>query len=113
MKINFKPHPKPGAAPPRLKSLPKIKPPARTEDTLPRFKSRPGYIRRVFTLTHGSYSILQKCVQERHLGVNGYDEALQLILQEWKQMKDRQHHPVLMAVPADMLPRQDQPKGNE
>jgi hypothetical protein len=107
MKLKFKPHPKPGAAEHKIKPQPKYK------DTPPKLKSQPGYVRCMFTLSHSSYSILQKCVRDKHLGASSYDAALQLILQEWKLMKDQQHHPVLIAVPADMLPKQVKPKAEE
>lgn len=120
MKIKFKPYPKPDPAPRKTGPLsrpapkpPTVEPALKKKNAPLRLRSQPGYVRRIFTLTHGSYSILLKCLRERHLGMDNYDDALQLILREWKQMKDQQHHPVLIAVPSDLLSPQDPSREQE
>jgi hypothetical protein len=114
MKLRFKPCPKPAPTQPRIKprsvsqhSAHKLKSRARIQgDPKPtRPKVQPGYIRRMFTLSLSEYRILQICMQERGLDPGSYDAALQTILSEWKALKDQVHHPVLIAVPADMLPK--------
>jgi hypothetical protein len=113
MKLRFKPHPKPSTRQPGQQTNPrtslaqsKVQPRPKTKgDSSPtRLKSRPGYIRCVFTLSLSEYRILQICMEERGLGPGSYNAALQTILREWKVLKERQHRPALISVPADMLP---------
>ena len=107
MKQKFNPQPKPVGVQTKPKSLvappnPKIKP-------RPKIKPQPGYIRLPFILEHSDFYIICKCAHEKGLGDKNYSAALRLILREWKAWHDRQHHPVLIAVPPDMLPSQYQP----
>jgi len=59
----------------------------------------------MFTLSLHEYRILQICMQERGIEPGNYNAALQTILSEWKALKEQVHHPVLIAVPGDMLPK--------
>lgn len=89
-----------------------IKPRPKTSHQ-PKFKPQPGYIRVAFALTSADYSIINKCAAERGLGKHAHSAALRLILREWKTWKDRQHHPVLIAIPPDMLPSRYLPDEEE
>jgi hypothetical protein len=114
MKRRFNPQPKPGTKKPGTRS----KHGSQREPVKPHhlpgharafamLKSKPGYVRCQFTLTLGEYRIIQLCMQERGLGPGNYNAALQTILAEWKALRDQPHHPVLMVVPADMLPKDE------
>lgn len=114
MKLRFRPCPKPAPSQPSNRSRPVYDRPQRMVKPTPRnkgekvparFKSQPGYIRCMFTLSLREYRILQICMEERGLEPGSYNAALQTILSEWRALKDQVHHPVLMAVPVEKLPK--------